>query len=82
MSYEKVVQADHIIVGTKQTVKALKKGIVKEVLIAQDADAYVTDLIIRTAEHENTPYIFVDSMRKLGKACRIEVDAATVAIIR
>ncbi|MEH6857065.1 50S ribosomal protein L7ae-like protein, partial [Priestia megaterium] len=26
MSYEKVLQADHIIVGTKQTVKALKKG--------------------------------------------------------
>ena len=25
MSYEKVLQADHIIVGTKQTVKALKR---------------------------------------------------------
>ena len=34
MSYEKVIQAKKIIIGTKQTVKALKTDIVKEVIIA------------------------------------------------
>lgn len=50
MSYEKVLQADHIIVGTKQTVKALKKGTVKEVIIAEDADFYVTSIVAKTAQ--------------------------------
>lgn len=81
MSYEKVLQADHIIVGTKQTVKALKKGTVKEVIIAEDADYYVTSIVAKTAQRENVPYTYVPSMRKLGQACRIEVNAATVAII-
>ena len=38
MSYEKVLKAENIIIGTKQTVKASKNGIVKEVIIAEDAD--------------------------------------------
>ncbi|OZT10972.1 50S ribosomal protein L7ae-like protein [Priestia aryabhattai] len=81
MSYEKVSQADHIIVGTRQTVKALKKGIVKEVILADNADTYITDLVVKVAVQENTPYSFVNSMKELGKACGIEVDAAAVAII-
>ncbi len=35
MSYDKVSQAKSIIIGTKQTVKALKRGSVKEVVVAK-----------------------------------------------
>ena len=38
MSYEKVKQARKLVIGTKQTLKAIKNGIVKEVIIAEDAD--------------------------------------------
>ncbi|MFD1738277.1 50S ribosomal protein L7ae-like protein [Bacillus salitolerans] len=80
MSYEKVSQAYNIIVGTKQTIKALKNGEVKEVVVAEDADQRVTFKVIQTAKELQVPVIKVDSMKKLGKACGIEVGAATVAI--
>lgn len=81
MSYEKVSQASKIIIGTKQTVKALKTGIVREVIIANDADHLVVTKVVQTAKEKQVAIQRVDSMKKLGKACGIEVGAATVAII-
>ena len=82
MSYEKVAQAKKIIVGSKQTVKALKVGEVMELVIAKDADAKVTAELLRTAREMNTAITYVDSMKKLGKACGIAVGAAAVAITK
>jgi large subunit ribosomal protein L7A len=82
MSYEKVSQAHKIIVGTKQSVKALVNNEVKEVVIAEDADFRITQKVIQTAEQLHIPLTKVSSMKKLGKACGIEVGAAAVAIIQ
>ncbi|GLI84486.1 hypothetical protein ANABIO32_21930 [Rossellomorea marisflavi] len=82
MSYEKVSQAKDVIVGTKQAVKALKAGQVTEVVIAEDADPKVTANVLQTAIDLNVPYTKVDSMKKLGKSCGIDVGAAAVAIIQ
>jgi large subunit ribosomal protein L7A len=82
MSYEKVLQAQKFVIGTKQTVKALKDGNVRELIIANDADAKVTAVVVKEALDINVPILYVDSMKKLGKACGIEVGASTVAIIR
>ncbi|XLG12731.1 50S ribosomal protein L7ae-like protein [Bacillus velezensis] len=81
MSYDKVSQAKSIIIGTKQTVKALKRGSVKEVVVAKDADSVLTAGVIQLAKNQNTAVCMVDSMKKLGKACGIEVGAAAVAIM-
>jgi large subunit ribosomal protein L7A len=82
MSYEKVLQAGHVIIGTKQAVKALKSGVVIELVIATDADQKVIAKVEQTARDENVPISYVDSMKKLGKACKIDVGAAAVAITR
>ncbi|WP_066366321.1 50S ribosomal protein L7ae-like protein [Neobacillus fumarioli] len=82
MSYEKVLQAQKIVIGTKQTVKALNQGIVEELIIADDADAKLTASAVEKANELEIPVHHVDSMKKLGKACGIAVGAATVAIIR
>ncbi|KZE61399.1 MULTISPECIES: 50S ribosomal protein L7ae-like protein [Bacillus amyloliquefaciens group] len=81
MSYDKVSQAKSIIIGTKQTVKALKRGSVKEVVVAKDADSVLTAGVIQLAKNQNTAVCMVDSMKNLGKACGIEVGAAAVAIM-
>lgn len=81
MSYEKVIQATKVIVGTKQTVKALKLGIVKELVIAIDVDQKILLKVMNAALESNVPIIKVDSMKKLGKACGIDVGASAVAII-
>lgn len=82
MSYEKVLQARKVIVGTKQTAKSLKKGIVSELIIAEDADPRLTSEIANLAKESGVPISYVDSMKKLGKTCGIKVGAAVVAIIQ
>jgi len=81
MSYEKVRQVQsRIIIGTKQTLKAMKNGQVSEVFIADDADKHITDKVASLAEELEIPCQHVDSMRKLGTACGIEVGASTAAV--
>jgi large subunit ribosomal protein L7A len=81
MSYEKVLQAKKIIIGTKQTVKALKSGKVNELVVAEDADPLITESVIQVALEMKVPIVQVASMKKLGKTCGIDVGAAAVAII-
>ncbi|RFU68636.1 50S ribosomal protein L7ae-like protein [Peribacillus saganii] len=80
MSYEKVLQAKSVIVGTKQTVRALKNNLIQEVVISKDADRTLTAKIEMNARDLGVPITYVDSMQMLGKACGIDVGAAAVAI--
>jgi len=80
MSYEKVEQAKKTIIGTKQTVKAIRSGVVKEVVIAKDADEKVIDPVIGEATNHGIEVSYVDSREKLGQACGIQVGASVVAI--
>ncbi|WP_243299659.1 50S ribosomal protein L7ae-like protein [Bacillus litorisediminis] len=82
MSYEKVSTAKEIVVGTKQTVKAIQKGRVQAVILAADADPRVINPVLTAAEEHGVPIWQVDSMQKLGKACGIDVKASAVGIIK
>jgi len=79
MSYDKV-RASQTIIGTKQAVKAMQAGLVKELFVALDADNWVTDSAISFAREIGIPVILVESKKELGKACGIHVGAAVVAI--
>ena len=81
MSYEKVLQAKKLIIGTKQTVKAIQTMDISEVIIAEDADRRVINKVMQLSADKDIPVTKVESMKKLGRACGIEVGAATVAII-
>ncbi|NJP35996.1 50S ribosomal protein L7ae-like protein [Alkalicoccus luteus] len=80
MSYEKVAQAAEKVVGTKQTLKALESEQVRELVVAEDADQEVLAKALETARELNVPISYADSMKKLGRACGIDVNAAIVAI--
>ncbi|MRG88010.1 50S ribosomal protein L7ae-like protein [Salinibacillus xinjiangensis] len=81
MSYEKVAQdKSRAVIGTKQTIKAIKNGEIEEVIVAEDAERRVTEKVVRLAKETGIPISHVDSMKQLGKACGIDVGAATVAI--
>lgn len=69
-------------IGTKQTLKAVEKGIAGLVYIARDAEAKVTKPVIDLCNQKNIPVQFVDTMAELGSACAIDVGAAAAAIIR
>ncbi|WP_017729605.1 50S ribosomal protein L7ae-like protein [Halalkalibacterium ligniniphilum] len=80
MSYDKVLQANGLVIGMKQTLKALELGEVFEVLIAKDADPRIIYKVETLAKVKQIPVVYVDSMKKLGKASGIDVGAATVAL--
>ncbi|TQR18945.1 ribosomal L7Ae/L30e/S12e/Gadd45 family protein [Psychrobacillus vulpis] len=80
MSYEKVKQAKNTIIGTKQAVKAMKKGLVKEVYIALDVEKKIIELASQTALENNVFVHYVESKVDLGKACGLRLGASVVAI--
>lgn len=69
-----------IIIGMKQTLKAMRNDQVSEIYIATDADRHLTEQVVQLAKQLNIPCTEVDSMKKLGNACGIEVGTITVAI--
>ncbi|WP_027365857.1 ribosomal L7Ae/L30e/S12e/Gadd45 family protein [Desulfotruncus alcoholivorax] len=80
MPYKRIHAAKGKTVGTKQTIKAIKKNLALVVYVADNAESHVIDPIIRACEEKKIPYIRVDSMKLLGKACGINVECATAAI--
>lgn len=81
MSYEKVTKAkSRIIIGTKQTLISMNNGEISEVYIADDADQQITQKVASLAKELGIPCQRVESMKKLGTACGIEVGASTAAI--
>jgi len=80
MSYDKVKQATLRRVGLKQTIKSIEQKEADEVIIAKDADPAIVNSLLDICQKNHIPVTYVDSMRKLGKTCGIEVGAATVAL--
>ena len=69
------------IIGTKQTLKALEKGLAKKVFIASDAEQHVTKPLIRLCEEKGVPVVMIDTMKDLGNACGIDVGCASAALV-
>jgi large subunit ribosomal protein L7A len=78
----KTEEAGNLVVGTKQTLKLLHEDGLAEVLLAQDADAYVTKEIEELAIEKDVTITYVDSMKKLGKYCNISVGAAAAGRVK
>jgi len=76
-----LVSAKKKSVGTKQTFKALEKGLAKKVFIASDAEQHVVKPLVQQCHAKGVPVVTVDSMKDLGKACGIEVGCASAALI-
>lgn len=78
---EDLINASSRIVGMKQTLKAVAEGKVNQVFLAQDVDDYIANKIKEQCQKHHIPIEYVDSMKELGKACGIDVGAATAAIL-
>jgi large subunit ribosomal protein L7A len=81
MAYKRLMAARKRTVGSKETLKAIERGLAKVVYVAKGADRYVIEPIIQACEAKGIPVIEVDSMLALGKACRIEVGCASAAVV-
>ncbi len=68
-------------VGIKQTVKAVKDGVAKEVYIAENADSAVTAPLIELCKGARIPIKYVATTAQLGQACGISIGCSAAAII-
>ncbi|MDK2785211.1 MAG: large subunit ribosomal protein [Bacillota bacterium] len=68
-------------VGTKQTLKAVEKGLARHVYVAKDAEAHIVAPLLELCTNRGIPYEYAESMRELGRACGIQVGAAAASII-
>lgn len=69
-------------VGLKQTQRALEKGRVRRVYLAEDAETHVRRPVLEWCENHNVECVGVPTMQELGKACGIEVGTAIAAILQ
>ncbi|HBS58755.1 MAG TPA: 50S ribosomal protein L7Ae-like protein [Firmicutes bacterium] len=81
MTVEKIKKARKRAIGSKQTMKAIEKGIATVVYLARDADEHVLRPLIDLCTSRNINLVWVDTMLVLGKACGIEVGSAAAAVI-
>ncbi len=79
---EDLSKASNKTIGMKQTLKAVRNGNAAKVFLARDVDDFVANKIEEQCREHNVPIIMVDSMELLGKACGIDVGAATAAILK
>jgi len=77
---EELKEAEKV-VGTRQTTRALEKGEVVKVFIAQDAEDKITSPVIEECKDKGIEISYVSSMSELGKACNIKVGAAMAAVV-
>ena len=76
------LDTDNKLVGTKQVKRALNGDDIDAVFLAKDAEGQVVSSIIEQCKEKNIEIFYVDSMKELGKACKIDVSAATAALLK
>ena len=70
------------VVGTKQVTRALKAGKAARAYVANDADTFIFQQVVRAAEEAGVPCIRVETMKELGKASGVDVPAAAAALLK
>jgi len=71
-----------IVIGKKQTLRALHRNEAEKIYISKDADLYVTKPIADICKEQNIEMICFDTMKELGLACGINVNAAAAAVLK
>lgn len=79
---EALINAASKAVGTRQVLRGLKAGTIQRVYVANDADTYLFQQVVRAAEDAGVPTVRVESMKDLGTALGLDVACAAAAIAR
>ena len=82
MSLDIIKEAKKRTIGTKQTKKALEKGVLTGVFIAMDAERRLIKPVMAAAKELGIPVYYVETIKKLGAACEIEVDTAIAGVLK
>lgn len=70
-----------LIIGLKQTLKAIQSDRSSKVYLAADADAFIKKSVTDACTQKNLEIIYVNTMKELGEACGIDIGASTATVI-
>lgn len=70
------------VVGIKQSTRAVKEGTASVAYVAKDAYRHVIQQLETLCIEKSIEVIMVDTMEELGKACGIEVGAASAIVLK
>lgn len=70
------------VVGTKQVLRGIKAGTISRVYVCSDADTFIYQQVVRSAEEAGLPCVRVASMKELGMVCGVSVPAAAAGLLR
>mgnify|MGYP000328735007 CR=1 FL=1 len=79
--YELIRQAKARTVGTRAVLRAVERGEARVVFVARDAEPRVVAPVVALCGRKGVQVVWVDSMTELGRACGIEVGAASAAVL-
>lgn len=69
------------VIGLKQTMKYIQNNKGKCLYVAKNADEKLTDPVVTLAKKRLLKITYVDTMKRLGMFCGIEVGAAVALLI-
>ena len=75
------IRAAEKVVGTKQTIRMVEKGLCKKVLIAEDVRSDILPPLLALCRENGVEVLTVASMIQLGELCGIKVGAASAGIL-
>ncbi len=70
------------VIGLRQVNRGIKDNQIRCVLVADDADANIRLALAKTCREAKIPLTRVKSKEELGKTLGIDVDCATVGILK
>jgi len=76
------INKSNTVIGLKQVVKHAHKAELEEIFLASDVDDFLKEKVSLIADEKDVPVTTVGTMHKLGKACKIDVSAAVVGILK
>lgn len=79
---ERLISSRKKIIGLKQTVKAIKNDTANVVYIANDAEESIKNNILEVCRGKEVQIVYIDTMKKLGEACGIEVNASCASLLK
>lgn len=71
-----------VVVGVKQTLRAVRRNQAESVFIASDAAPQLSEELLKECKDNNVPVHTIDTMKNLGNYAGIEVKAVACALLR
>lgn len=78
---EMSLNSSNKVIGTKQVKRALSRGGVLKVFIAEDAEPHIIRPLMDLCREKGVELEMVPTMVELGRACGIDIGSASAAIV-